>query len=234
MRASHTVSVPTSRFSLANKILRICFLISLIAFLLPEGSVRPEPLHLIAVPAFAIVVLAVAFNAPSDRHRWLFGLTMAIVVVLAFWCVAQAAQFGGNPFANPVWPRISEIVGSVPGAISIAPANTIEAMVPVLMPFAVFIAALVLFQSDQDALTLLRFMAISGAFVALYGLIQFEFFPETLLFRKKEFYLHDLTAVLVNRNSIATYLGAALILNAGFLYDSLVTKRSAPVAALNG
>jgi hypothetical protein len=72
-------------------------------------------------------------------------------------------------------------------------------------------------------------LAVFGGIIALYGIVQYELFPEYLMFRKKEFYLGDLTAVLVNRNSIATYLGASLLLNAGFLYDSVM-----PSAPRNG
>jgi hypothetical protein len=233
MRASKSISVPGTRDSLAHGLLRACFFIGVVAILLPEGSVRPEPLHLVAIPLFVIAALASFKERPGSRHRTAFGIAMTVTVVLTAWCLLQALRIDGNPFGNAAWTSIADIVGSVPGAISIVPADTVAAMVPALLPFAVFIAALILFQSDENALALLRFMAVSGALVALYGLIQFEFFPGNLLFRKKEFYLHDLTAVLVNRNSIATYLGGALILNAGFFYDSLVTKRAAGFEALN-
>ncbi|MET3614953.1 hypothetical protein ABID16_003296 [Rhizobium aquaticum] len=148
--------------------------------------------------------------------------TVVLAALLALWACSQALRFEGNPFANPVWKSASEVLGALPGSISIVPADTLATIIPVLLPFAVFTTGVLLFQSDASATRLLRFLAISGGLVALYGLIQFEFFPDYLMFRKKDYYLDDLTSVLVNRNSIATYLGAALLINAGFLFDSLI------------
>lgn len=201
-------------------------LVLTMALLIAEGSVRPEPQHLLAIPVFGLAAIVAGLKAPLPHHRRAYGAALAIAVAIAVWTCLQAWQWQGNPLANPAWKAAVEALGTIPGAISIAPADTIEALLPVLMPFAVFLSAVILFPSDKDAMALLRLMAISGAAIGLYGIIQFEFFPQYLLMREKEYYIRDLTAVLVNRNSIATYLGAAMILNAGLFYDALISEKT--------
>lgn len=212
-----------------QKVLRWLYLSLTVAVLVPEGSVREAPLYLIAVPVFTLAAIAALLVRPADRHHWLYRTALAITATVAVWALLQAVSFQGNPLANPVWQAASEALGPLPGSISIVPADTRAAIIPVLLPLAMFSTGILLFSCDGSATTLLRFLAVSGGMVALYGIVQFQLFPDYLLFHKKEHYLQDLTAVLVNRNSIATYLGAVLLLNAGFLYDSLL-----PVAPRNG
>lgn len=219
---SNVDSFLLGRFPIIQKILRALFLCFVVAILIPEGSVKATPLYLIAVPIFGLAVAASLLGRREPQHGWLYRVGFGVVVALVLWCLAQAASFEGNPFANSVWSAVSEALGHLPGSISIVPADTIAAIIPVTLPFAIFLTGLILFNSDDSATFLLRVLAVSGGVVAIAGIIQFELFPEYLMFRKKEFYLQDLTAVLVNRNSIATYLGAAVLLNAGFLYDSLL------------
>lgn len=210
------------RRSFVSGVLQGAYAILVVLVLLPEGAVRSAPLYLLAVPVLVLAALVSAAISPARPHRLMLNVTVAVAAVLALWACLQALRFEGNPFANPVWRSASEVLGALPGSISIVPADTLATIIPVLLPFAVFTTGVLLFQSDASATRLLRFLAISGGLIAVYGLIQYELFPDYLMFRKKDYYLDDLTSVLVNRNSIATYLGAALLVNAGFLFDSLV------------
>jgi hypothetical protein len=222
-------SASSRRIPLLSALAQFFFCLLVILLLLPEGSVRSAPLYLFAVPFFALASLVAAMMPVAPRHRSMQRIAAGVAGLLMLWGCLQAASFDGNLFANPAWKAASDVLGPMPGSISIVPADTLATLVPILLPFAVFLTAMALFQSDEDATRLLRFLAIFGGLVALYGLIQYELFPDHLMFRKKEYYLRDLTSVLVNRNSIATFLGAALLLNAGFLYDSLM-----PGASRNG
>lgn len=204
-----------------------CILVFLV--LLPEGSVKSVPLDLLSIPVFVLSALSALALKPSVQHAAVYRVAVVIAVILTLWTWFQAYDFVGNPFASPVWRAASDVLGPLPGAISIVPADTRAAIIPVILPFAIFTSGLLIFPTDTSSTRLLRFMAISGGSIAFYGLIQYEFFPHYLMFRKKEYYLHDLTSVLVNRNSIATYIGAALLLNAGFLFDSLL-----PIAPQRG
>lgn len=217
------------RRSLVMGLLQGIYGILVVLMLLPEGSVRSAPLYLLAVPVLVLAAITSATTSPARQHRFMLKVTVALAALLALWACIQALRFEDNPLANPVWRAAAEVLGALPGSISIVPADTLATIIPALLPFAVFTTGILLFQSDASATRLLRFLAISGGLVALYGLIQYEFFPDYLMFQKKEYYLDDLTSVLVNRNSIATYLGAALLINAGFLFDSLV-----PVSARRG
>lgn len=215
------------RLPLVFQLLQGLYCILTLLLLLPEGSVKSLPLDLLAIPIFLLACLATIVARPAMHHRKIYGIAVALVGVLVIWSLIQAIGIVGNPLANPVWRQASEVLGPMAGSISVVPAETRATIIPVLLPFAVFSSGILLFQSDVSATRLLRIVAISGGVVALFGLIQYEFFPDYILFRKKEFYLHDLTSVLVNRNSMATYLGAALLLNAALLYDSLLPAGTA-------
>lgn len=215
--------VPVSkRFPMVLMGLRWTYCLLVVLVLLPEGSVKSMPLFLLSIPVFTLSALATAVLRPEKRHRLPYCVGLLLTVVIVLWALFQAFAFWGNPFANPVWRSASEVLGSLAGAISIVPADTEATIVPVLLPFAFFLTGILIFPEDKSATRLLRFLGVMGGVIAVYGLIQYEFFPDYLLFRKKEFYLQDLTSVLVNRNSIATYLGAALLLNAGILYDTML------------
>lgn len=228
MKADAPLSFLERHPAIAN-MLRLLFCCATVFILLPEGSVRALPLYLIAIPIFTLAALVALVVAPAERHGWVFRVGAGAASLIAFWSLFQSFGFQGNVLANPVWRATAEVLGPGPGSISVVPADTIAAIVPVLLPFAIFLTAVLLFSSDRAATMLLRFLAVSGGLVAIYGIVQLELFPQYLMFRKKEYYLQDLTAVLVNRNSIATYLGATLLLNAGLLYDSLL-----PLAPRNG
>jgi hypothetical protein len=214
------------RFQFLIGVAQFFFCMLVVLVLLPEGSVRAAPLFLLAIPFFVLAAIVAALIPIASRHRSLQLTAVGVSGLLLVWCCLQSVSFIGNPFASPVWKAASDVLGTMAGSISVVPADTLATLVPVLLPFAVFLTSMALFQSDEDATRLLRFLAIFGGLVALYGLIQYELFPDHLMFRKKEYYLRDMTSVLVNRNSIATYLGAALLLNAGFLFDSLMPGAS--------
>lgn len=212
----------TERQTLILSVLQILYCVLVLLVLLPEGSVKSLPLDLISVPVFLLAGLTAFILRPATQHRSVYRVAVGMALILVLWGWLQSYGFVGNPFANPVWRAASDVLGPIAGSISIVPADTRAAIIPVVLPFAIFTSGLLIFPTDTSAKRLLQFLAITGGLVALYGLIQYEFFPDSLMFRKKEYYLRDLTSVLVNRNSIATYIGAALLLNAGFLFDSLL------------
>lgn len=216
MGAEHAIGA-TVRLETA---LRGTFIIAVAASILPYGAVLAVPFH-ISVLLHAVVLagtLAIPFrNRALER---VLRTTLAIILLVGVYVLLQALRFEGNPFAHPIWSTAGDLIGIKGGAISVAPGETITALPSLLVPFVVFINALILHQSDEAALALWRRLAMLGGIIAIFSLVQYHFFPETLLFFEKEHYLDSLTATFVNRNTAATFLGTALLLLAGLLAAS--------------
>jgi O-antigen ligase len=109
----------------------------------------------------------------------------------------------------------------VNGTISVAPGMTLDALTTLAAPFLAFIAALVFFQGDDEALWLWRALAYFGAAYAGFGILQELLFPDQLLFETKKYYVGYLTATFVNRNTAGTFFGVALLLNLGLEFHEL-------------
>lgn len=198
-------------------VLRWLFVACLVACLLPKGSV-----HLLATTgataAFALVVLAALLTrGEPDRTAGLFRAALAYAIVFGGWILLQSVSVPGNPLANGLWSAAGAVVGPLPGAISVNPADTRDALFYVLLPMFAFLGALVLFDDDRAALFLLRALAAIGAAVAAVGVLQFELTPERLLLYEKRYYLDSVTGVFVNRNTAATFFGCTILVLAGLL-----------------
>lgn len=204
--------------SVLTKGLRLCYAIILAALLLGYGSVEPAPLHFLATIAFFVTALALAVERIGVDTRLPFWLAAGLALLLSCWIIIQAWDIGSSTLANSIWVTASRHFGPTVQAISVAPADTLQGLVAVTLPFSIFLSGLVLFPNDEKALLLLRYLAALGAAVALVGLIQYLFFPDMLLFEKRKVSQQNLTAVFVNRNTAATFLGMAAMLAAGFAF----------------
>ena len=202
-------------------VLRPVYYSLVILVVLPLASVDPRPLHLFSL-AFCVLAAIVLFVRPVPVNaRFLFATTVIVAGVLASWIIVQTLDIPGNPFANPIWAQAEEFFGPMPRMISVAPGDSIEAMISVLLPFIVCITGQLLFSSDESAGRLLRVLALAGTAIAVFGLVQFIFFPEQLLFGKKTAYVDSLTAVFINRNTTATFLGVTLLVNVSLAFGHL-------------
>jgi hypothetical protein len=182
----------------------------LVALLLPSGSVEATPLHLMATLSFIVTALASLFQTKPSPAMPVIYIAFIVLVVLLGWIMLQASDL--LPWlAHPVWGDVNRLIGPTPASISVAPADTMQGIVAVALPFSIFIGSAMLFSTDNDAYRLIRFISISGGLLALFALIEFLAFPDMLMFSQKMFYKGALTAPFVNRNSAATYYGMMMI-----------------------
>ena len=107
---------------------------------------------------------------------------------------------------------------------------TLAAAPALAAPFLAFAVALACCQNDEEALRLWRGLAYFGAVYAAFGIVQEVFWPDQLLLEPKRFYLGDLTASFVNRNTAGTFFGVALLLNLALLFADLRVVRLARLA----
>ena len=156
---------------------------------------------------------------------WRAGRVQAIAVFtlagLLGYAAFQSLPLPRLDLPNGAWKSVSEIVGPVNGTISVAPGMTLDALTTLALPLLAFIAALVFFQNDEEALRLWRTLAYFGAAYAAFGIAQELLLPDQLLFEPKTYYVGYVTATFVNRNTAGTFFGIALLLNLGFTFYQL-------------
>jgi hypothetical protein len=175
-----------------------------------------------ATLAFAIIaMLAVLRPVGAASIRRIHFVSILLLAGLLGYATFQATPLPDGEFANAAWKSINEEIGPVHGTISVAPGTTLEALPALALPFLVFMSALALFQGDDEGLLLLRFLAYFGVAYAVFGVLQELFLPEQLLFEPKKYYVGDLSATFVNRNTAGTFFGAAFILMLGLVFSEL-------------
>lgn len=196
-------------------VMRGALIAVLTLMLVAEGAVRQEPLHLLSTVAFALAALSLLF---LDRRSGAFSpvaISLGMALLLVAWGLFQAGFDFGWVSPHPVWRSASEITGPVRGAISIAPSDTLEAIIPVALPFVIFAACYIVFDSDRSVTILMGTGVAIAVLGAVIAIVQLEFAPDALLFGPKRYYLDSLTAFFVNRNTSATYLAMQMIIAAG-------------------
>lgn len=188
--------------------------------LLPRGSVSIESTNVFASLMFVVAIGAAVTTGTPQRGHGLFRTALFILVVMSLWIVLQTVDLSATGFANPGWPEANSVSGRSGGAISVAPADTLSALIQMAAPLVAFIGGLVLCHSDERASKMLRALAISAGIIATLSLVQHLVFPNYLLFWEKRAYLQNFTAVFVNRNTAATFLGFATVLLSGLIWQA--------------
>lgn len=197
-------------YVVTRRTLGLALLATLVLCVLARGSVNP-----LACSAFASVVGVLSalglltLGEPKATARVLRIATI-LAVLLVGWVVVQVLPIKG--LTSPAWHDVSEFVAARSATISVAPADSLAALVTLTLPFAVFIAALTLFPSDEEALRLLSFIAVAGGAISIWAIVEFRYFPHSLLAGEKRYYLDSLTAPFVNRNTAGTFYGMISLL----------------------
>lgn len=192
------------------------FLALLTLGLLTRGAVNPMICSIIAGILGAITFFVLIMYGEPKATAPVFRIAIAIILVLVGWVVAQVLPI--ENMANPVWRDLGEFIATHSMTISVAPADSLAALVTLALPFVVFVTALALFPSDEEALRLLSYIALLGGVLALWAICEFLFSPHTLLVDEKRYYLDSLTAPFVNRNTAGTFYGLVSLVSAARIY----------------
>lgn len=215
-KSEQSHSPATSDF--LSRALCAAFVVVAVAALLPRGSVSIESASLFT-SLMSLLAIGAAMQARArPRTDAVFHVALAVLIAMALMIVLQSSRLPWTGLANPAWPEANAVSGGSGTTISVAPADTMSALVSLASPFITFMAGLLLCHSDERAETIVRRLAIAAGFVAAFSLAQHFAFPRHLLLAEKQFYLGQFTAVFVNRNTAATFLGFTTILLTGLLW----------------
>lgn len=197
--------------------LRIAYFAVVAIAVVPKGAPTHFSLYLSACAISVVTLFAVLTPPRKAASRRLYNTCFALGLVLGGIVFLQSLGFADNPLAHPIWAEVEELLGEAEGAISVEPHTTRQAAITLLSPLLVLLAGLALFQTDDEALSLWRFLAIGGALFALYGVLRLHYFPDKILWYAKDYSNDSLSSVFVNRNTAGTFLGVASLLQVGWL-----------------
>ncbi|MDR9759496.1 O-antigen ligase family protein [Rhizobium redzepovicii] len=192
--------------------LLLAFIGLVILTLIPFGSVTPFPFAFAAIGMFALGAISALLFGEPRQSRWVFSSALLVLVVVTGWTFIQTIELPSNWLANPAWGPARDLAGVEYAAISVAPADTLASILSVALPFVTFLTGLLLCDTDRRARKVLTVLGLSAGIIAVFGLIQFTLFPNILIVVEKQAYLDSLTAVFVNRNTAATFLGLGTLL----------------------
>ena len=195
-----------------REVLLVAFIGLTILTLLPFGSVTLFPFAFAAIGMFTLAIISALLFGEPRQSRWVFSIALLLLVVLTGWTYIQTIELPSNWLANPAWSAARDLIGVQYAAISVEPADTLASILWVALPFVTFLTGLLLCDTDQRARKVLTVLGLSAGVIAVFGLLQFSLFPHTLLVIEKHAYLDSLTAVFVNRNTAATFLGLGTLL----------------------
>ena len=204
-------------------------LATLAATVLAQGGASTVELDFAALGFALLALLATAVPIAAPRLARLQMLALLLLAALLAYALWQASPLDDSRFAAPAWRALGDVIGAgAPrGSISVAPGLTLAAAPALAAPFLAFAVALACCQNDEEALRLWRWLAYFGAVYAAFGIVQEVLWPDQLLLEPKRFYLGDLTASFVNRNTAGTFFGVALLLNLALLFADLRVVRLA-------
>jgi hypothetical protein len=195
------------------------YLLSVLVAVVPFGAVNPIPIAAAtAMACLAALTSAFAFGPPT-KTRLLFATASILAGITAGWVELQSLSSPGYGLANPLWHDLKIASLAQAGSVSIEPADSIAGLSFLAIPFLTFLTGLTVLRSDGDARRFIAILAVGGGLCAIYGLLQFLFFPENNLFFPKTYYLDSLTATFVNRNTAGTFLGLVCLVLVRYVWS---------------
>lgn len=191
---------------------RWAFLAILVLMLAAFGSADALQLNVAAIALFTGAACVLLGNAFAPALRPVVAVSVLAIAILGAWVLVQSAQIPGNPWTNAAWRDLAKLNYPALPSISAGRGDSLAAIVPIALPFAVFIVALGLWPTEVDALNLIRVLGVIGTALAAYGMVQLALSPEKVLFIRPSLYRDSLTATFLDRNSAAILFGCMAVL----------------------
>ncbi|WP_454850772.1 O-antigen ligase family protein [Rhizobium binxianense] len=186
----------------------------------PYGLVQTVPFTIVAVTVFLLALAAAFLMGAPRRGRWAFNAILLLLTLASLWILLQTLDFGSLTFVHPVWKEAHALAGASRAAISVAPADSRAALLQIALPAVTFLAGLIIADTDEQARLILKILASGAGLIAIFGLGQFLLYPDLILIEEKPTDRLSLTAVFVNHNTAATFLGLGFLLLATFLSET--------------
>lgn len=212
----------------ANKIKPIdavfwCFTLGVVLLPIGLGGNRLLPLGLTQA-AFAIACFGYVIagrKLPEPRLFMLLRVALGLFAVVIVWAWIQMQGFVPASWMHPLWKETADVLGRpVRGAIALSPEDSLIGLVRFITYIAAGFLAYLFAQDPKRARQMVLALWYSGVAICLYGLIEYMFGIQKVLWFDKWAYQDDLTATFVNRNDFAVYAGFVLMCGAALFAQS--------------
>ncbi|MFW5443116.1 MAG: O-antigen ligase family protein [Methylococcaceae bacterium] len=145
-------------------------------------------------------------------HFGRIKVSFFLFISTLLWAYIQTISFIPDGWGHPFWELTAQALETeIPAKISLAPDQTITALMRLISYGLVFLLAMYYCQKPDNAKKLFNYLAYAGFAYASYGLIVYFGDYQTILWFDKWAYNFDVTSTIVNRNSYATYAGLTLL-----------------------
>jgi O-antigen ligase len=220
-----------------------CLFLALLAWApLPFGSARPWAWGVIGA-VLVVLLIATPFalsdatrpNAEGPRQRlWPILPSAALYGLALTWAIFQTATWSPAEWHHPLWEFASTALGGLLStSISLDPPASRLGVFHLISYAGMFFLAFLFGKSSARARSAVKFVSITAALYATYGLLVFLAGNSRILIFEKFAYPGDLTSTFVNRNSFATYTGIGLVATLGLLFEQ-ITERIRGSQSLRG
>ncbi len=181
------------------------------------GTNSQNTIPLISLISFVILLISFVYFGIPNQSRIAFILTITVMVLVTALTFAQLVPTQTFQFTSMSWLLVQEQnIASTP-RITVTPGDSMLALLKFGMPFSVFMASLIIFNDDERALHALNFTALISGILSLLAILQFNFWPETLLLAKKTHYISSLTGSFINRNTAGSFFGLGSLVIASLI-----------------
>lgn len=191
--------------------IQVCFAGAVAASLVPNGSVSPSTLYLSGlIVALSVLPAGLLTSRHKDLTR-LIGIVLALTLVLVSYVILQSWPLPDavSQLANPVWHDLQETLGTDQAFISVNRGYVLEGAMRLILPAAVFIAAVLVSQSEKDGRRFWRMLTVIGLFVAGLSVLLELVFRDLRWFASRPVGDGSLTGVFYNRNIAGAFFTMA-------------------------
>ncbi len=200
---------------------------------LPLGSNRPVPWTILALATgLLLLVWSVAASlrpaaaAPPPRLVWAAIAGFGLIALLALF---QTMPLAPRSWQHPLWLEAAAVLGpEVSGRISVNAFATGTALMRLLTYAGVFWLALQLGGGRGQARRIIGALVAVGVAYAVYGILNYAWSPDTILWWRKWYLASGLTSTFVCRGCYAAYGGLGLLCAAGLLIASIYREPQVP------
>jgi hypothetical protein len=194
-------------------------MVVILATVIPFGAVDQFWFNLAALLNGLVFTGTLAIPIRNLELLRVYRTALIVITCITAYLFFQSVHFPQNVLTNPIWETVRDLLNIRTGAISVDPRGTIATIPLVVHPFLIFMATLVLLQSDEASLSFWRQLALAGGAFAAFALVQHFGSPGSLLGGEELHYPNSVTGMFVNSNSSTTLLGVATLLIASILVD---------------
>ena len=197
--------------SKARSICSVIYWLIILLSVVDYGGSGTKTVPILCLGIFALLPMMLATTGlPKYSRSVIIGTAIVLIAILGF-ITFQTSPLPGHMLSHPAWLEVVKLNPDTVPVISLTPADDMGGFLKIALCAGIFMLGLMLYDTDERALSALKIIGIGGGIIAIWSILQFLLLPGTLGFGQKKFYLDSLTSFFINRNTAGTFLGLLLL-----------------------